>query len=118
MMRVVNTFKELKNNERLKIKYGISGKTFFSFIKEAPTSANDNEKRVDSNGSPIKSYNVRLYARYGMKISHAKYVGELSLDQIRGKRCNMDIELGSLWINPTTMMYGINVHIISIKVLN
>lgn len=116
MMRIVNTFKELRNNERLKHKYGISGKTFFSFIKESQI--NDGDKRVDLNGVPIKSYNVRLYARYGMKITHAKYVGELSLDQLRGKRCNMDIELGSLWVNPTTMMYGINLHIISIKVLN
>lgn len=106
--RIVNTFKELKNLKNSSYKYLLNDKTFFSFIKEV----NDND--VNVNG---KKYSLRLYFKYGSKISHAKYVGELTCDQLKGKRCNINIELGSLWINESTSMYGVNVHITHITIL-
>ena len=46
------------------------------------------------------------------------FIGEMTYDNINNKRCNIDIELGSLWINEETMSYGINIYITHITILN
>ena len=66
----------------------------------------------------INKYQLRLYLRYGAKINHAKLVGELSASQLKGKKCNIDIELGSMWVNEKISQYGINVYVTHITVLN
>ena len=59
-----------------------------------------------------------MYLRYGAKITHTNFIGEMTYDNINNKRCNIDIELGSLWINEETMSYGINIYITHITILN
>ena len=61
---------------------------------------------------------MRLYLRYGAKVTHVSHVGELSYDQLKGKKCNLNLELGSMWVNNDTMMYGINIHVTHITVIN
>ena len=138
MKRIIETFESLKDTDKGRYKYGINDKKFFSYMKEVPTTTpltvpivpastsltkpitvsstiniNDVSKKTE-----IRSYQFRLYLRYGVKVTHKKHVGELSYDQLRGKRCNLDLELGSMWVNADTMMYGINIHVTHITVLN
>lgn len=64
-----------------------------------------------------KKYQVRLYLKYGVKITHSKIVGEISADHLKKKVCNIDFELGSMWVNEETKKYGLNVYVTHIKVL-
>lgn len=107
--KVSRTFEDMKNMENIKNKYNLADKTFYSFIHE-----NKNEK----DESNVKKYTVRLYFKYGAKVTHAKYSGELSYNQLKGKVCNIDIELGSMWINEKTKLYGVNILVTHITVLN
>jgi hypothetical protein len=118
--RITKTFNELNTIDICKQKYGIDNKIFFPFIKEIQTDPKELPINPDTNitGKNIQQYSVRLYFKYGAKISHAKYVGELFYDQLKGKYCNIDVDLGSLWVNDNTMMYGINIYITHITVLN
>lgn len=110
MNRITKTFDELKNNETVCRKYSLNGKKYFPFIKET------GEKEI--NNETVKEYSLRLYCKYGAKVTHSKYPGELSYDQLKGKRCKIDVELGSLWVSEQTHMYGINVHVTHITVYN
>jgi len=121
--RVTKTFDELNTIDSCKVKYGIGNKQFFPFIKEVTPDPNkidkiDNIDKPDKPDKPIKQYSIRLYFKYGAKVTHAKLVGELSYDQLKGKRCDINIELGSMWVNESIMMYGINIYITHITVLN
>lgn len=113
--RVDKTFVSLAENDTLSEKYGIKNKKFFHFMKQESQKA----PAIDSvDKKEITNYCIRLYLRYGVKALHSKHVGELSYDQLKGKRCNLGIELGSLWTNDTTKMYGINIYVTNITVLN
>jgi hypothetical protein len=107
--KVIKTFENLKTTDSGN-KYMIHNKLFFSFLKNINT-CEDCDKNVNK-------YQLRLYFKYGVKITHAKCVGELSHNQLKGKRCNINIELGSMWVNEQTMQYGINIFITHITVLN
>lgn len=107
--RIARTFDELNTIDTCKHKYNIDNKQFFPFIKALPS---------DENNNTVKQYSIRLYFKYGAKITHAKFVGELSADQLKGKTCNINIDLGSMWVNDSSMMYGINIFISHITVLN
>lgn len=131
--RIVKTFNELNTIDTCKHKYNIGNKHFFSFMREVqPNIDTINETICDENGvkisgdrdtrdtveNTVRQYSIRLYFKYGAKITHAKFVGELSPDQLKGKVCNINIDLGSMWVNDSTMMYGINIYITHITVLN
>lgn len=134
LKRIVQTFEGLRDTEPGKFKYSINDKKFFSYMKELKIDEyndddipedkiiNKNSVKQSKEKSPIssgiKKYQLRLYLRYGAKVTHAKHVGELSYDQLRGKKCNLDLELGSMWVSSDTMMYGINIHVTHITVLN
>ena len=121
LKRIIHTFEALRDTEPGKYKYSINDKKFFSYMKEIETPYNaesDTEKTKNQQNPPIRKYQLRLYLRYGAKVLHAKHVGELSYDQLKGKRCNLDLELGSMWVSGDTMMYGINIHVTRITVLN
>lgn len=108
--KIIDAFSLLKHTDSGKYKYSINDKTFFSFIKKIDDN-NDDTKRE------INKYQIRTYVKYGAKVTHSKFVGELAYDQLKGKKCNMDIELGSMWVNNKTMHYGINIFVTHIKVL-
>lgn len=108
LRRIIDTFTKLKDTELGKYKYNISNKNFFSFLKETP---NETDEKT-------KTYMLRLYIKYGAKVTHQKYIGELDYDQLKGKKCNLNIELGSLWINESSLCYGINIYVTHITILN
>ena len=126
--KICKAFENLKDSEVGKNKYGLNDKEFFSFLKEydqnnvETTKQNtvlQSQQSHDNNcNDKIKKYQLRLYLKYGAKINHAKLVGELSATQLKGKKCNLDIELGSMWVNEKISQYGINVYITHITVLN
>ena len=115
--QIAETFIQLKDTDLGKYKYGIDDKTFFSFMKE--TDDYNNKKESDENAQDtIKKYQIRTYLKYGAKVTHSKFIGELNYDQLKGKNCNLNIELGSLWINNESKHYGINIYITHITVNN
>jgi hypothetical protein len=129
--RIVKTFDMLKDNENMCEKYGLSKKNFFSFMKEIKEKNEESDEEIGNEeyeqtkkqnkknkNNGTEKYNIRLYLRYGAKITHSKKVGVVPHDQLKGRRCNIDIELGSMWINSTTNLYGINIFITHITVLN
>ena len=117
LKQIINTFENLKTTDVGKYKYSINDKTLFSYMKELKDDTNINTN-IQSNKKPIKKYQLRLYLRYGAKVTHVSHVGELSYDQLKGKKCNLNLELGSMWVNNDTMMYGINIHVTHITVIN
>jgi hypothetical protein len=111
--RIIETFKELKETDVGKYKYSINDKTFFTFLKECEI---DRTKNTNPTEKPIKKYQLRFYLRYGAKVTHSKLVGEMSHDQLKGRWCTLDIELGSMWVNNETKQYGLNIYITHITV--
>ena len=59
-----------------------------------------------------------MYMSYGAKIKHSKTNQEMQPSMLKGKRCNIEIELGSLWSSDATNKYGINVFARNVTVLN
>lgn len=127
MNKICGAFEKLKDSEVGKNKYGLDKKLFFSFLKPYNQDQDQDQEReknikrkIDkvSEQNPVNKYQLRLYLKYGAKINHAKLVGELSASQLKGKKCNLDIELGSMWVNDKISQYGINVYITHITVLN
>ncbi len=144
--KIIRTFTELKYTDAGKYKYLINELTFFPFLKIVDPLTEKGEGDTDLGTTNdiqpvdkqkvlmnpifdegiilrqkekiIKKYQLRMYLKYGAKITHAKLVGELSADQLKGKRCNLEIELGSMWVNNDIMQYGINIYITHITVLN
>lgn len=116
LKKIATAFENLKNTKSGKFKYGIDNKKFFSFLKEIKE--DNQEDNLKNNEKKNKRYQIRMYLRYGAKITHTNFIGEMTYDNINNKRCNIDIELGSLWINEETMSYGINIYITHITILN
>jgi hypothetical protein len=106
--KIINTFKSMKDSETYANKYCLTNKSFFSFMKEWTGEKTDN----------IERYSIRMYMKYGAKITHSKIPGELTIDILKGKRCNIDFELGLMWVNNAKMNYGLSLYITNIKVLN
>jgi len=119
LKQVIKAFENLRDTEQGRYKYAVNDKKFFSFMKELKSEDENNKLESNSeNKQKITKYQLRLYLRYGAKVIHAKHVGELSYNQLKGKWCNLDLELGSMWVNANTMQYGINIHVTRIVVLN
>ncbi|VBB18329.1 hypothetical protein YASMINEVIRUS_792 [Yasminevirus sp. GU-2018] len=127
--RMSKTFSEMKNIESCKTKYSIGDKTFFPFIKEidvdnsdgaedSVSTVDDVDKKKKGSANIFRRYSIRLYMKYGAKITHSERVGELSCDQLKGKKCNIDVEIGSMWFSASTKMYGVNIHVTHITVVN
>ena len=112
LQRIIDTFVALKDTQSGKYKYNISDKKFFSFLKEIE------EQECHAHTPNMKKYNLRLYIKYGAKITHLTHIGELDYDQLKGKICNLNIELGSLWVNSVTSQYGINLYVTHITINN
>ena len=63
--------------------------------------------------------NIKLECmKYGSKITHAKYIGELNYSQVKKKYCDLNIELGSMWTNDDTKQYGLIIYVTHISILN
>lgn len=116
---IVNDFISLKDTNYGIYKYNINDKTFFSFLEKIDNDIiSENSDNNIMGEEKYDKYRIRLHVKYGAKVTHIKYVGELTYDQLKGRRCNIDIELGSMWINENTKKYGINVYVTHITVLN
>lgn len=88
--------------------YDLKDKEYHEFIKLN----NQNEE------TGKKYYKIRCYLSNAVKISHKKYVGEVDIKDIVKKIVDIELEIGSLWINSQINKYGVNIYIQKIKVLN
>lgn len=120
-MKDVTVVKKEKQNNNKRAK-----KDTDSGSDDSDNSDNDNDNDISTSTNKIteaktnqpKKYQLRLYLRYGAKVKHAKLIGDLGYNQLKGKRCNLDIELGSMWVSNEKKQYGINIYITHITVLN
>ncbi len=105
LLKIQHSFQNLCDNDD--VGYYVKDKKFFDYIKLVKT--------LDDN---TNIYHVRTYLKYGAKMNHAKFVGNLdpSFD-IKGKKANATIEFGSLWINNDSNQYGVNVYLIAATIL-
>lgn len=62
------------------------------------------------------TYRIRTYLKTGVRITHARGDNKKDYghDDVVKKRCNVDIELGSFWMNATN--YGCTVYVSSIEI--
>lgn len=128
--KIIKAFENLKNTDNGKYKYAIDDKLFFNFLKEIKdpnknkndenneNDENDENHANDENNISLKKYQLRLYLRYGAKVTHIKYIGELTYNQLKGKKCNLNLELGCMWVNNEKKQYGINIYVTHVTVLN
>jgi len=98
LKKILSTFEYLKTTDKGS-KYDINDKECFSFIKEL-----DDDK-----------YNIRLYIKYGAKVVLKNSIGDVPYSQLKHKRCNIDIEVGSLWT--TDKNYGVNIYATLITII-
>jgi hypothetical protein len=61
-------------------------------------------------------YRIRTHLKSNLKITHSKFFGTYDKAHLKGKTCDVNIEMGSVW--KTDDNYGCTVYILSIKVLN
>jgi hypothetical protein len=125
LKRILNTFTKLAENDVLAREYNIKNKSFNPFLKEIEKPKDDtndekNDEKNDQgdNKTNYDRYNIRMYVAYGVKIVHSTTKREVPSNALKGKRCNIDIELGSMWCNDNIKKYGINIFARSITVLN
>jgi len=118
--KICDAFKKLGETETGRNKYGLNDKIFFPFLKPKDEDKKEEKKeeKREIDGKEINKYQARFYLKYGAKINHAKLVGEMSPSQLKGKLCNLDIEMGSMWVNEKLSQYGVNVYVTHITVLN
>lgn len=84
----------------------IKNKTYYPFMVQ----------KKSKEGKLINEYNVRGYIKHGLCIRHKTMVGEVEYNQMKGKTCDIEIELGSLWKNDETNYYGITIYITKITI--
>lgn len=105
MKKITEMFENMKKSEKLSQKYDITDKTFYPFIK-----------KVDMMESSNDEYIVRMYFKNGVKF----YENDIEITDftyLKGKYCNIDVELGSLWINDKINKFGINIYVTKINIL-
>ncbi len=106
--QIVEKFEELKKSYVGKIKYNINDKEFFSFMKKL----DETDPLYKEN---VNTHQIRAYLKYGAKITHSKHIGELGADYpLAKKRCNIELELGSMWSSDNK--FGVNIYVTSIVV--
>jgi len=104
LLKIRNFFAKLKDSPDGIARYGINTMNFFDPITQ-----------LSSDG--VKRYQIRTYLKFGAKITHSKYVGFLdNTYNLAKKTCDLNIEIGSMWIDETNNIYGINIYITNIIV--
>ena len=103
LKNMISAFQELKNTKTGKEKYIINDKEFFNFMK---CIENDDNKK----------YQIRLYLKKGCKILDKQNQLKNYID-VKKKRCNIKIEVGSLWVNEKIKKYGVNLYVNEIIIL-
>ena len=106
LKNMCNALIDLKDTKSGKEKYLISDKEFFNFMNLVI-----NKDKEEEN----KKYKLRLYLKKGCKILNKQDEIQNHSD-VKRKRCNMVLEVGSLWVNEKTKKYGVNIYVSEIVV--
>lgn len=108
--------KDLDNELRIlptkNIDIDLTGLEYYPIISENKESDNNND---DKNKKAVR-YIIRTYLKNGAKILHSKLFGTYDKTRLKGKRCDIDLELGSIWYNEKK--YGCTLYVSAIKVMN
>ena len=83
----------------------------YSFISK------DEINKKNKKGDKVKkevSYKVRTYLQRGLSIKHSFLIGEYDKRNLKGKKCDIVLGIGSLWFTDTK--YGSTIYVSSIKV--
>lgn len=105
LKKIAEMFENMKKSEILAQKYDIENKSFFPFIK-----------KMDMTESLNDEYILRMYFKNGAKIyENDKEI--IDYHYLKGKKCNIEIELGSLWVNDKINKFGINIYVTRIDII-
>jgi hypothetical protein len=115
--------KDLDNELRIlqtkNIDIDLTGLEYYPIISENKENEDDNDKNNDKNKNKNKKavrYIIRTYLKNGAKVLHSKLFGTYDKTKLKGKRCDIDLELGSIWYNEKK--YGCTLYVSAIKVTN
>lgn len=97
----IRGLKDVDNND-----LGLHNKTYYPFLAQ----------KKNKEGELIDEYNVRGYIKHGLCIRHKTMVGEVEYSQMKGKTCDIDYELGTLWRNDDTDLYGLTIYFTKITI--
>ena len=119
----------LKETELGKTKYELGNKEYYSFINDITDQYIEKKRKIEDKEyklnemkeiitekktNTINKYQCRMHIRYGAKVRHSKFVGEMTYSQIKGHYGDIEIEMGSLWNNDKIKQYGVTVYITNI----
>jgi len=111
--------KDLDNELRIlptkNIDIDLMGLEYYPIISENKESDDSNKNDNDKNKKAVR-YIIRTYLKNGAKILHSKLFGTYDKTKLKGKRCDIDLELGSIWYNEKK--YGCTLYVSAIKVTN
>jgi len=79
-------------------------------IKEDTKDIKDKINKEDIKKDNNK-YKLRLYLKKGCKILNKQNEIQQNHSSVKRKRCNMILEVGSLWVNEKTKKYGVNIYV-------
>lgn len=126
LKHIAKKFQDLRNTYVGKIKYNIESKNFFDFMTKLENTEISDQTKINQENDgqqslvtdkPVDEYIIRTYLKHGVHITHKKLIGNLEINyDLKQKYCDIEIELGSMWINEETNKYGINIYVNSISV--
>ena len=109
--------KDLDNELRIlptkNIDIDLTGLEYYPIISENKENEDDND--INKNKKAVR-YIIRTYLKNGAKILHSKLFGTYDKTKLKGKKCDIDLELGSIWYNEKK--YGCTLYVSAIKVTN
>jgi len=71
----------------------------------------------DAEGNKVMQYYFRTHLTPGVKINHKSYFGNYDKRALKGKQCNIEFHIGSLWLDPAGKKYGCTVYVTQIDIL-
>ena len=103
--KLLDTFSKMHENIGCKLRYNLHGKDFYEFMSH------------DKNENDIDTYNIRVYLKRGLQITQHNKMGYLDRNyDLKGKVCDIVLEVGSLWINEKTNLFGLNIYLVDVVV--
>lgn len=97
LKNISRQFEKLKNTLLGDIKYKISNYEYYNFIRE------DEDSHIL----------FRTYLGHGAKITKKNLLGELTNNSplLNNSICDIKLNIGTMWINSDTKLYGVHLYI-------
>ena len=125
ILRIKEIDKAFRDLQNKNLDIDLTGLEYYPIITKTEYEKNTNNKTKTNKNKTIKTkknetksekYIIRSYLKNGVKITHSQLFGTYDKTKLRSKKCDIEIELGSLWSNDKK--YGCTIYVSSIKIIN